>query len=119
MPPPTSRRSADAPRWRHAWGATVLDGGWLRPCRAASVARHDTLKYRGLTACTPNESEVEQLLGLTIDDRVDVLERAGRAVLRRTGMEAVLITRGGRGMALFQRDAPTEHIAIFGSDEIA
>src|SRR5439155_2328794 len=56
---------------------------------------------------------------LTIDDRVDVLERAGRAVLRRTGMEAVLITRGGRGMALFQRDAPTEHIAIFGSDEIA
>jgi rfaE bifunctional protein kinase chain/domain len=82
-------------------------------------SRHETLRYHGVTACTPNESEVEQLLGVTIDDRADVLERAGRAVLKRTGMEAVLITRGSRGMALFQPDAPTEHIAIFGSDEIA
>jgi len=82
-------------------------------------SRHETLRYHGVTACTPNESEVEQLLGVSIDDRADVLERAGRAVLKRTGMEAVLITRGSRGMALFQPDAPTEHIAIFGSDEIA
>ena len=34
-------------------------------------------------------------------------------------MQAVLITRGGRGMALFVPDAPTVHIPIFGSDEIA
>ena len=81
--------------------------------------RYRLLEFRDLTACTPNESEVEQLLGVSIDDRADVLERAGRAVLKRTGMEAVLITRGSRGMALFQPDAPTEHIAIFGSDEIA
>jgi D-glycero-beta-D-manno-heptose-7-phosphate kinase len=82
-------------------------------------SRHETLRYHGVTACTPNESEVEQLLGVSIDDRMDVLERAGRTVLKRTGMEAVLITRGSRGMALFQPGAPTEHIAIFGSDEIA
>ena len=82
-------------------------------------SRYETLRYHGVTACTPNESEVEQLLGVTIDDRADVLERAGRAVLKRTGMEAVLVTRGSRGMALFQPGAPTEHIAIFGSDEIA
>ena len=30
-----------------------------------------------------------------------------------------LVTRGGRGMALFVRKAPTVHIPIFGSDEIA
>jgi len=82
-------------------------------------SRYETLRYHGVTACTPNESEVEQLLGVSIDDRADVLERAGRAVLKRTGMEAVLITRGSRGMALFQPDMPTEHIPIFGSDEIA
>ena len=34
-------------------------------------------------------------------------------------MAAVLITRGSRGMALFEPDAPTRHIPIFGSDEIA
>ena len=64
--------------------------------------RHGLLRYRGLTACTPNESEVEQALGVRIDDDLRVLERAGRAVLERTRNRAVLITRGSRGMALFE-----------------
>jgi D-glycero-beta-D-manno-heptose-7-phosphate kinase len=81
--------------------------------------RYRLLEFRGLTACTPNESEVEQALDVRINDNVSVLERAGRAVLERTGMKAVLITRGGRGMALFVPDTPTVHIPIFGSDEIA
>ena len=34
-------------------------------------------------------------------------------------MQAVLITRGSRGMALFVKGAPTLHIPIYGSDEIA
>jgi bifunctional ADP-heptose synthase (sugar kinase/adenylyltransferase) len=34
-------------------------------------------------------------------------------------MRAVLITRGSRGMALFEPGRPTCHIPIFGSDEIA
>src|SRR5688572_2779877 len=82
-------------------------------------SRYRLLEFRGLTACTPNESEVEQALGVRINDNTAVLERAGRTVLERTGMKAVLITRGGRGMALFVPDAPTVHIPIFGSDEIA
>ena len=82
-------------------------------------SRYRLLDYRGLTACTPNESEVERALGVTIDDSRAVLERAGRDILERTGMQAVLITRGSRGMALFQPAAPTVHVPIFGSDEIA
>ena len=74
--------------------------------------------FRRLTICTPNESEVEQVLGIRIDDDGDGLERAGRQLLRRTGMAAVLITRGSRGMALFQRSVPTVHVPIFGSDEV-
>ncbi|HEY6506885.1 MAG TPA: PfkB family carbohydrate kinase, partial [Vicinamibacterales bacterium] len=81
--------------------------------------RHRLLQYRGLTACTPNESEVEQALGVRIDDDPRILERAGRAVLDTTRNRAVLITRGGRGMALFEPRKPTVHIPIFGSDEIA
>jgi bifunctional ADP-heptose synthase (sugar kinase/adenylyltransferase) len=34
-------------------------------------------------------------------------------------MEAVLITRGSRGMALFEPDRPTVHVPIHGTDEIA
>lgn len=82
-------------------------------------SRYALTKYSRLTACTPNESEVEQVLGVTIDDRPRVLERAGRTLLERTRMGAVLITRGSRGMALFEPDRPTVHIPIYGSDQIA
>jgi len=54
-----------------------------------------------------------------IDDNKSALERAGRALLKRTRMSAVLITRGSRGMALFEPGRPTVHIPIFGSDQIA
>ena len=82
-------------------------------------SRYQLLKYRGLTACTPNEAEVEEALGIRINDNLRQLERAGRQILRETRMEAVLITRGSRGMSLFVPEAPTVHIPIFGSDEIA
>ena len=62
--------------------------------RAASAAppipilldsRFRLLEFRGLTACTPNESEVEHALGIHIDDDAEALERAGRTLLRTTG----------------------------------
>ena len=80
--------------------------------------RYRLLNYAGLTECTPNESEVEHALGVRIDDNLKVLERAGREILARTRMQAVLITRGSRGMALFIRKGPTVHIPIFGTDSI-
>lgn len=82
-------------------------------------SRYDLGRFSGLTASTPNESEVEALLGVRIADDRKVLERAGRTLLEQTKMSAVLITRGSRGMALFERDRPTVHVPIFGTDEIA
>jgi rfaE bifunctional protein kinase chain/domain len=82
-------------------------------------SRYDLLKYRGLTACTPNESEVEQILDVRIGDNLALLERAGRELLERMRMNAVLITRGSRGMAVFEPGRPTVHVPIFGSDEVA
>jgi rfaE bifunctional protein kinase chain/domain len=82
-------------------------------------SRYSLLKYRRMTMCTPNESEVEALLGVRIGENSRVLERAGRTLLARTGAAGVLITRGSRGMALFEPGRPTVHIAIFGSDQIA
>ena len=82
-------------------------------------SRHDLLRYRGLTACTPNESEVEQMLGITINDDPRRLERAGRAVLKQTRSKGVVLTRGSRGMAVFVSGRRTTHIPIFGTDEVA
>jgi rfaE bifunctional protein kinase chain/domain len=90
-----------------------------RPVPVLHDSRYRLTDYRGLAACTPNESEVEQVLGMQIGDDGEALERAGRLLLKRTGMQAVLITRGSRGMALFQPKQATIHIPIFGSDEVA
>jgi rfaE bifunctional protein kinase chain/domain len=82
-------------------------------------SRYSLLSFHGMTACTPNESEVEQLFDIRIGENTRLLERAGRELLKRTRSSAVLITRGSRGMALFEPDRPTAHIPIFGSDQIA
>ena len=89
-----------------------------RPVPVVLDTRYRLLDYNGLTACTPNESEVERALGIHIDEDAEALERAGRQLLRRTRMQAVLITRGSRGMALFQPKQKTAHIPIFGADEV-
>jgi rfaE bifunctional protein kinase chain/domain len=82
-------------------------------------SRHALLGFRGMTAVTPNEPEVEAALGITIGNDRRKLEQAGRTLLRRLGVAAVLITRGSDGMALFEPGSPTLHIPIHGSDEVA
>jgi rfaE bifunctional protein kinase chain/domain len=93
-----------------------------RPIPVLVDSRYRLLDYRGLTTCTPNESEVEQATGIRIsnDDLNNAaLERAGRLLLKKTQMRGVLVTRGSRGMALFEPKQPTVHIPIFGSGEVA
>lgn len=75
--------------------------------------------YPGLTAATPNEPEVEAALELAIDDDPSKLEEAGRTLLGRLKHDALLITRGRHGMALFEPGHETTHIPIHGSDEVA
>jgi rfaE bifunctional protein kinase chain/domain len=82
-------------------------------------SRFDLLRYRGMTAVTPNEPEVEAALGVTIGHDRAKLESAGREVLERLGCQAVLVTRGSHGMALFEEGHPTRHIPIYGTDQVA
>jgi rfaE bifunctional protein kinase chain/domain len=82
-------------------------------------SRFDLLRYRGMTAVTPNEPEVEAALGITIGHDRARLETAGRALLERLGCEAVLVTRGSHGMALFESGKPPLHIPIHGTDQVA
>jgi rfaE bifunctional protein kinase chain/domain len=81
-------------------------------------SRYALNRFRGMTACTPNESEVEQMFGIRIGEDARVLEKAGRRLLTGTRSAAVLVTRGSRGMALFEKDRATVHIPIVGSDQI-
>ena len=82
-------------------------------------SRFDLLRYRGMTAVTPNEPEVEAALGITIGHDRAKLEAAGRALLDTLKCQAVLVTRGSHGMALFEAGQPTLHIPIHGTDQVA
>jgi len=98
----------------------LLRGLRLRDRAPVTVdSRERVLSFRRVLACTPNQEEVERALGLPPLRGSASLEEAGRALLRRTGDRAVLITRGARGMSLFERGRPTLHIPAFGSDEVA
>ena len=100
--------------WRRALAAARL----RRPPVVLVDSRYNLTGFTGVTACTPNESEAEALLGFRIGDQPEVLERAGRTLLDRLACRAVLITRGSRGMALFEPGQATDHIPIVGSDQI-
>ena len=76
-------------------------------------------RFNNMTAATPNEPEVEAILGIHIGNDANRLEWAGRTLLRKLKHQAVVITRGKDGMAVFERGKKTEHIKIHGSDEIA
>jgi rfaE bifunctional protein kinase chain/domain len=90
-----------------------------RPIPVLIDSRYRLLDYRGFTTCTPNESELEHVSGVRVNDDAEALEQAGRRLLQRMQMGAVLVTRGSRGMALFEPRQRTAHIPIFGSDEVA
>ena len=82
-------------------------------------SRFSLMSFSGMTAATPNEPEVEAALGITIGNDADKLESAGRTLLRKLRHDALLITRGKDGMALFERGRKTTHLPIHGSDEVA
>jgi D-beta-D-heptose 7-phosphate kinase/D-beta-D-heptose 1-phosphate adenosyltransferase len=58
--------------------------------------------YRQVTVVTPNQLEAEQAAGRPIRSTAD-LRAAGARILRQLACEAVLVTRGEQGMALFPR----------------
>ncbi len=69
----------------------------------------DFRQYRGVTSLTPNQKETEQAC-TTVIDGPESLRRAGRRLLKRTAAEAVLVTRGEEGMALFEKDGAEHHL---------
>jgi rfaE bifunctional protein kinase chain/domain len=95
---------------RHARGkAVTLD------------SRYDLLSYPGVTAATPNEEEAAAAAGTSLWNGEE--EKIGEVALTlQQGLDcdAVLITRGSRGMALLERDARQPLlIPVSGTDQVA
>jgi len=63
----------------------------------------DMEKYKGVSAITPNQPDSEKFLGYFIKDE-ESLKKAGRELTERLNLKYTLITRGEKGMVLFEKD---------------
>jgi len=62
-------------------------------------------RYGGATLVTPNRRELAEATGMPTGNDAEV-EAAAAALIDRTGVEAVLVTRSQDGMTLLRADAP-------------
>ncbi len=65
--------------------------------------------YNGAGLITPNTREASFGSGISISDKKSLLE-AGDKLLKKHKFKSVLITRGGDGMSLFERNGKITHI---------
>ncbi len=93
----------------------VLSGGYAEEfIGAARAARkpvvvdpkgRDFSRYKGATLLKPNLRELAESTGMAVSGD-DAQEQAARRLLRDTGVEYILVTRGPEGMLLTPADGP-------------
>jgi rfaE bifunctional protein kinase chain/domain len=65
--------------------------------------------YQGVTVFKPNRKEVEEVMGIKLLDDATV-EETGKALMARLQAKCVLLTRGERGMTLFEESGIVTHV---------
>lgn len=85
-------------------------GSAMRKLREAGVhvavdPKTELAAFRGADLLKPNLREAEQLSGIVVRERKDLVRAVAR-LRRRIGGGAVIVTRGGDGMSLFEDDGP-------------
>jgi D-glycero-beta-D-manno-heptose-7-phosphate kinase len=97
----------------------------LKPKRVTLDSRYRLLEYAaaGITAATPNEPEVEAAYRQQIGNDTARLGQLGARLLRELHLQALVVTRGKDGMAVFEsnpsggaKPAAIKHVPIYGSD---
>lgn len=78
-------------------------------------SRYNLKSFKGFTLITPNESEA---LSLAFAKEGADIEAVGKKIMDLMGVTALLITRGNRGMSLFEADGSVRHIPISGSNDV-
>ncbi|MDP1678278.1 MAG: D-glycero-beta-D-manno-heptose-7-phosphate kinase [Bacteroidota bacterium] len=66
-------------------------------------------EYTNVTVFKPNKKETEEALGKKLQNEADILV-AGRTLMEKLNAENVLLTRGEKGMSLFEKNGSVTHI---------
>lgn len=79
-------------------------------------SRYRLLHFPNFTSATPNEDEVEHVIGRRLTD-TSALEAAGAELRERLNYRSLLITRGSQGMLLLEAGAAPLYIEAVGARE--
>jgi D-glycero-beta-D-manno-heptose-7-phosphate kinase len=94
----------------------VRDAAHARGIPALIDSRFRLSSFQNFTAATPNEDEVEELLGAEHTD-VTSLESSAKQLREQLGYQALLVTRGSHGMMLIEDGGRPLHIGAVGASE--
>lgn len=92
----------------------VLGGRTL----TAVDSRFAMTSFAGAATATPNEEEFERAIGKPTPADLKLFEKEAESLRKKLGLKALLVTRGSRGMALFEASGKPVHIPVAGKDEI-
>jgi len=81
-------------------------------------SRFRMLSFKQSTVSTPNEPEVEDALKIHLSDEKELLKQTGSRLLKKTASEAILLTRGSKGMVLFEKEKAPLYIPVHGTTDI-
>jgi rfaE bifunctional protein kinase chain/domain len=74
-------------------------------------------RFAGCTLMTPNQPDAEAAAGFKITSK-ESLQKLGETLLARSGVRALLVTRGGDGMVLFELGKPMFELPAFNRSEV-
>ncbi|HKE56454.1 MAG TPA: PfkB family carbohydrate kinase [Pyrinomonadaceae bacterium] len=103
----------------------TVDGGLVNLIRESTAARKIPVlvdsrfrlgDFSGFTSATPNEDEVEHIVGVPIVSQSQ-LEEAAVRLKQLLGYQALLVTRGSQGMMLLENQESPLHIEAVGALE--
>src|SRR6185436_1658480 len=92
------------------------DAAAARKVPVLADSRFRLADFVGFTSATPNQDEVEQLLGREFT-QLEELETAGEQLRERLGYRALLVTRGSNGMMLLEAEVAAFHLEAVGARE--
>ena len=106
--------------------AGVITDGVIAACRQVA-SNHNLMvivdaqqrfeRFKGVTLLTPNQPDTEKAVGYKLDSQ-ETLIKAGNDILNATGARALLVTRGGDGMALFEQNLNMVTLPAFNRSEV-
>lgn len=96
---------------------TAVDAAKAENKIIVADVQKDMQRYKGVTAMTPNQPDTEKFVGFFIKDE-DSLAKAGKKLIEDSDADLMLITRGGDGMAVFEKDGTYSPIPVFNKTDV-